>query len=409
MFNQIGEAWQEWWKSQEKLFRHWQETAAQFQPDKAEETSGEKGKDLWQDWWKAQGKLFNSWMEQMSKFQPEKTGDFFDPKNWGLSDKTAKLYQDWHKMTMESLEEYMKWLPSGLGKETFDKVLQGSDINMKLFSLWNDITDNLHKSYDLEKWRDFSKSWLKNYHRVLDSFFSSQLPEPFKKLFKNAMESVEIYQKTFYNFFQPWLDSSGDLREKFKGVFKGDREAYADFLRTWREVYQQTYGKIFRVPAFGLSRESFEKLMGSMDTYLQYLAAVNEFTATLYKIGYEAMEDLLKKFRDLYARGKAPKSFKEFYQMWWQANEEAYFELFKTDSFARLQGEVVDAQVRFKKRYDEWLEEFFRLLPVPTNNEMDSLYKTVYDLKKTIREQGKKIDKLCEKLKSLGKGAEATS
>ena len=65
-------------------------------------------------------------------------------------------------------------------------------------------------------------------------------------------------------------------------------------------------------------------------------------------------------------------------------------------------GETVDAWVKFKKRYDELLDDFIsHNLPIPTEKEMDALYKTVYQLRRTIKEQGKKIEELSAKIDSM--------
>lgn len=441
MSKQNGGGWKDYWENCERMFTLWQDSLSQFRPDNLMEMFGEKGKDkeTWQGWWKTQEKMHDAWKDAMTQFRPEKmmemfTGQGKDEDLWSVwwknqvnmtdfwkdslrPDKMMELFsgqgkdknpwQDWYKTMAENLREYMKWSPTSVGKDTYEKVLQGSDLYMKVFSFWMDLLVKMPIKLDAGTWKESSTFWMRQYNQILDSFFALHLPEPTKELLKNLTETTETSQQVFLNFYQPWFDTSEELREKFSRSLKGDKEAYTDFLRDWREVYQETFGKVFRMPAFGLSRESFEKLTGSMDSYIHYISSVNEFYTTLYKIGYDAMEKLVRKIPELSREGMAPETFKDFYHLWWQTNEEAYLELFQTESYAKLQGEMLDSWVQFKKHYDQWLGEFFGKLPVPTYKEMDSLYKSVYQLKKGLKEQALMIKELNEKLDALSfKGKE---
>ena len=67
-----------------------------------------------------------------------------------------------------------------------------------------------------------------------------------------------------------------------------------------------------------------------------------------------------------------------------------------------LLGQLVNAGVRFKKRYDDLLIEFIgKFLPIPTNGDMESVYKTAYQLKKENRELVRRTEELEKKLAAL--------
>ena len=391
---------QGWMETQKNMFDVWGKSFAPFQPDKMAEMFSPQGQDAWQDWWKMQQKMFDFWKDAMQSFQPGKPFEAYGMKDWSLP--FGSMYQEMMKGSASAYQEFMKLIPTGIGRETFEKMTQASQIYQNLMSFWNQFFQTLPGKDDVVKWKEFSQNWMENYNTILDDFFSLNLPEPFRSLMKTPAELTEMYQDVFFNFFQPWVDVSDELQAKYTEAMKGDRDAYLEFLKVWHEAYQNSYGKVLRVPAFGLSRESFEKLSGSIDSFMQYLAASNKFSAALYKTGQDVMERLTMKVADLAEKSEAPSTFREFYQLWWHTNEEAYFELFKTESFSQMLGETVDAWVKFKKRYDELLDDFIsHNLPIPTEKEMDALYKTVYQLRRTIKEQGKKIEELSAKIDSM--------
>ncbi len=391
-------------ESQKKMLEMWGKSFAPMQPEKMADLFSPQGQQAWKNWWETQQKMFDFWKQSLQTMQQGKPSDMFGfgMKDWSMP--FSNVYQEMMKGSAAGYQEFMKLIPTGTGRETFEKLTQASELYTNMMSFWESMLENMPGKDDVEKWKEFSSEWLENYNKVLDDFFSLNLPEPFRSLMKTPAEIGELYQEVYFNFFQPWVDVADQLQEKYLQAMKGDRDAYMEFLRTWHETYQNSYGKVMRVPAFGLSRESFEKLSGSIDSFMQHLNSSNKFAATLYKTGQEVMERLMERIAELAEKGEAPSTFNEFYQLWWHSNEEAYFELFKTESFSQMLGEAVDSWVRFKKRYDDMVDEFIsQNLPVPTDKEMDSLYKTVYLLRKTVKEQGKQI----EELRAVSEGQKA--
>jgi len=112
------------------------------------------------------------------------------------------------------------------------------------------------------------------------------------------------------------------------------------------------------------------------------------------------MQKVATNLGEMFRKGQAPKTFKEFYTLWWTTNEETVHELFKNPEFSRLLGRVTDAATQVRKRYDDVMEEYLKALPVPTRSEMNDLYKTLYMLKKEVRKNTKQMKELENKLKT---------
>ena len=55
-------------------------------------------------------------------------------------------------------------------------------------------------------------------------------------------------------------------------------------------------------------------------------------------------------------------------------------------------GEYANNAYDFKMKSDEFMENVLSILPIPTNSEMKSLYKTVYDLRKDVRDLKKEME-----------------
>jgi hypothetical protein len=83
--------------------------------------------------------------------------------------------------------------------------------------------------------------------------------------------------------------------------------------------------------------------------------------------------------------GEEFKDFGEFFNLWITVNEKAYFALFQTEDYAKMQGEVLEASLNVRKHFFKLTELYLYDLPIALRSEMDDLYKTVYELKKKVK------------------------
>ncbi len=432
-----------WQEMQKKFMDMWKDTVMQAGPVPAMNFDGEKNKEIMDNWWKMQQQMQQNMMNMMGGMMEgkmegkegnidfsklcgagfkwsENMPDFLNPMSavnamnamnamnpmnamkamgpmGGSVEKMNKFYQEWLKNSFQDMEEFMQWAPKGVGKEAFSKMKQAGDIYISLLTYWMDNMVQFPDKDDVEKWREFSQNWGKNYNNVLEKFFMMNLPDSIKDLVKSPAETGELFRQILFNFLQPWFEMSPELKDKFVSSLRGDREAYKDLLHGVHSIYQESYGRVFRVPAFGISRENMERVAESIDTYMHFTAAINEFMAVLMKNGYDVMEELTRKTVSLAEKGIAPSTFKEFYDLWWHTNEDAYFEVFRTESFGKILGEVVNEGAKFKESYDKLMTNLItEKLPIPTKNDMDSVYKTIYVLKKKVNAQERKISAMEE-------------
>ena len=99
------------------------------------------------------------------------------------------------------------------------------------------------------------------------------------------------------------------------------------------------------------------------------------------------MQDELARMAD---QGKLPESSKDYYRMWIKVLEGHYMTLFKSPGYTHTLGKTLDAMSAFMVARKEILEDALQALPVPTQKEMDELYREIYLLKKRVKELEKK-------------------
>ncbi len=386
--------WQDWFEMQGKMFDLWQDSVTKYSDNIKEMWSGQGRGNVMSNWSEMQDSIFDFWKTSLGNVQQKMPGSMPGMPGmpgWFMPDNMQNFYQDWLKYMLDNFQKLSAMpkmnplLNMDEAKGLLNNIAGNTEVYSRFIAFWNDIARDIPGQKNVEKLNEFSKNCLNNYNRVLESYFSVNLPEDVKELMKNPVEIAEMYQQTFFNFFEPWQDLSKDIQLKFTAAIQGDEAAYQEFMEAWNKAYQESYGRVFRVSAKGMNRESFDKLMSNIEKYMVFIERVNEFSAGLYNTGHEVMEDIIKKSQ--LSKAAMPKEFNEFYRRWWDANDEAFNKLFDSQKFQDLLSGVVDAWIDFKKSYDEVLVEFIGdKMPIPTMD-MDGLNEAVSKLKNSKSDQ----------------------
>ena len=83
--------------------------------------------------------------------------------------------------------------------------------------------------------------------------------------------------------------------------------------------------------------------------------------------------------------------------MWLKTNEQAFENFFASAEFTKAFNQFASDASQFKIKSDKLMEKMLAQIPVPTNTEMKSLYKTVYDLRKEVAALQKQVQELEKK------------
>ena len=106
-----------------------------------------------------------------------------------------------------------------------------------------------------------------------------------------------------------------------------------------------------------------------------------------------------KKLSEMLDKGIVPENSKEFYRLWISILETNYMNLFKSPEYVDSLRKTLDSIGEFMIARKQMLEDALQTIPVPTQKEMDELYKEIYLLKKKIKQLENRIPR-CENLKN---------
>ena len=355
----------------------------------------EKASDFFDTWLKSQERFIENWSATARKLQESlltlagtKGGLTPDASTRGVFD----LYHSWTSAVINALKEngdpYIT-----IVKDTLAKTFSSSDAYMKLYDMWLPLAKTVRdKAFQPESFRELIDP--ARYKEVIDTVLGLSSPETISAFFDQAVKLLQTAGTSAQGFAGPWTEALQKSIKILPGAAQGHPESFMNIFHAMFNAFDSTFGRVFHVPAVGKDREKVELLLKGLDGLSVYLAKNTEYQHMAYVTGLAAMEKVLESVAHKGKKGEGPKDFNEFFTLWIEVNEKAFFALFKTEDFAKLQGELLDASLSVRKHFFKFMELYLYDFPIALRSEMDDLYKTIYDLKKKVRGLENKIKRL---------------
>jgi polyhydroxyalkanoate synthesis regulator phasin len=114
-------------------------------------------------------------------------------------------------------------------------------------------------------------------------------------------------------------------------------------------------------------------------------ASLSEFLYLLYLPMEKSLKVLQDKVEELSKEGNTPDKAKDYYNLWVKILEGHYMNLFKSPEYLASFREMLSQAESYVTAKNEVLQDILQSLPVPTNRDMDNIYKDLYLLKKRVK------------------------
>jgi len=240
-------------------------------------------------------------------------------------------------------------------------------------------------------WESGTKSF-----QALFSSFSS--PENFEGIFK-GMDSVPDFMTSmtqqawegFLELQKQWMEKASKAGQQSKAYNFDDIDQ--DTFKTIREIYENEFQKFLNIPALGLNRGEQEKKNRLIDKYTLFQTSLGEFLY-VFSVPFEKTSAVMQeKIEQMVEEGDVNHEFKDYYNMWVKVLEGHYMTLLKSPEYTQVMDSTIKSLVQYRNAKDDLLSDTLQKhFPVPTNRDMDELYKEIYLLKKKVKELSRKVD-----------------
>jgi class III poly(R)-hydroxyalkanoic acid synthase PhaE subunit len=303
---------------------------------------------------------------------------------------TDQLYKNWS----DSMKSMSSFIPNKAAKEGFDRFFNSYQMFNGLQSYWDKFFKSIPAT--MTDWDSLAKSVMEQYQNLSGGFISSFIPDQLKSFFTMPLGNFTALQQSFMYFLKPWIEDSAVLQGYLLKTMMGDKEAYAEFLKEWTNLYSDSFAQMLNMPAVGSNRVAVEKMMKLLDDYVNFTVLFNEFTVRISNMMSGAMERLIKHLAELHAKGEQPQTFMDFCKLWSNFNELAFEELYATDEFSKIMNETVSAGSKLQIMSDDFMQDMLSFLPFPNISELDDVAMEVYKLRKKVKSLEKEMKKMKE-------------
>jgi hypothetical protein len=203
----------------------------------------------------------------------------------------------------------------------------------------------------------------------------SALPEVMMRLAQSTWQaSLQMQNRV--------IEHAAKIGQK-KEAFKFD-QIDQEMFQAWTEIYREEFQRYFHIPQLGLSRFYQERFNHLIDQYNLLQAGMVEFFNILYLPVERSFKVMEEKLEMMAKEGNIPKSSNEYYQLWIRTLEGHYMTLFKSPEYNQSFSDTIGRLEDFLSARNQVISDFLQGMPIPTDKEMDEVYKDLYYLKNRI-------------------------
>lgn len=214
--------------------------------------------------------------------------------------------------------------------------------------------------------------------------------------FQSAKSVPDLMVKMLQPFWGYSIKLQKQWAEMTGATATGEPENMAELVKQMTKTFYDAQGEDFRkilnVPQLGLNRYYQERFNKAVEKASDFQSALTEFLQLLMipveKSYYAVQEEIAK----LEKEGKAAiKDSRALYQLWIQKLEDHYMQLLRSDDYMNTLRETLNCLHDYRAARSEFFMDLLQNLPIPTNKDMDELYKDLHILKKRVKELERKV------------------
>lgn len=158
---------------------------------------------------------------------------------------------------------------------------------------------------------------------------------------------------------------------------------------------KQNMDRMLSAPGLGYTREEQASYQDLTRRVLDYQRAMQEYMGFFGKLGVQSVQRL-KEFVQARAESKEPiDSARVLYDSWISCCEAVYAEQVSTPEYARIHGELINAQMALKQRMSVMVDESLGAMNMPTRSEL----RTIQDRVQEARRENKRLRRELDGLK----------
>ncbi len=287
------------------------------------------------------------------------------------------------------------------GTETLfaDWIKSATDFWGEMAKMQSGASGQFGKSEKNRQAMKAQKSW-ESGAKIIQSMISTlSEPENLNAILKGTETVPEFTMEIAHHMWDGYFELQKKMMDRVVGLGQ-QTKAYdftdidQDLFKTLREMYEKEFQKYLNVPQLGLTRFHQERMNRVIDKYSIFQTSLSEFLYMFYVPIEKSLVIMQEKVEHMAEEGELHDNYKDYYNMWVKVLEGHYMKLLQSSEYTDVMKNTIDSLVQYREAKDEFMYDILQKLPIPTNKDMDELYKDLYLLKKQVRELSKQVKEM---------------
>lgn len=390
--NQMNEFYQNWFNMQANWAKQLWEMNNSFFQNAVSNTQAanmnpmniwQQTQQNWTNWMNGMNNT-NQWMNMMQQWN-----NMFNMDAAKKAGETwTGLFNQYQQILNSNWAKMQETMQNSTAQDAYKNMINATESFAKFYEMWSPMWKSIQeKTFNM----DLYKQWMNPvaYKDLMDKFLGL-VPESGRTYMQQMTTMMQDGMKQWgtmanQNFQQmrgmmPTMDASsvfGNMMNGYNQFYNMMSEAAAPFTKM-------------------MSPNQYTKTMMEWQDIANRMAVYNiknaELQYMMYTQGVKVMDKLAENVMNKIQSGEEINSMMALYQEWMNLSDKTFVSLFESDEYSRLMAEVSAMQLKLKKDIENQMEKMMTGIPVATRSEMDELYKTIYDLKKQVRQLEKMMD-----------------
>jgi hypothetical protein len=399
----MNEFYQNWYNTQlntaKQMWESNQNILKGFQPN----TSSNPLEAMTQQWnnWTSNMNNMNSWMGNMNTANNWMNGMSNNMQNMnpfnmmnnmkGATDNATSIFNQWYSILNNSFGDWQKNLENGTAQDAYRNMINTTEGFTRFYEMWMPMWKSIQeKSFNMDVYKQYINPAM--YQEFMDKFFSF-MPE-------NARQSMQQMTEGMKNNMQNMGGQMFNGLQQFRGMMNNvpgmnGSEMFTNMLNMYtnmQEMMQQAASPITRMMPQNDKTKKMMEWQDIANRAMVYHIKNAEMQYMVYNQGSKVMDQLAENVMNKIQHGEEINSMMTLYQEWMNISDKSFVSLFESDDYSKTMAEVSAMQLKLRKDMETQMEGMMTGIPVATRSEMDELYKTIYDLKKEVRQLEKMME-----------------
>lgn len=307
----------------------------------------------------------------------------------------TNIYNSWLNTLNSSYDAMSRNMNGTFNKDVFSNYMQANKVYANMQEFFQPMANAMQKgqfNMDLFKKQFGADAYANLTKQMFGNFYDGS---SMKDAYDNGIKQLHNFFANQNNLSKEYFAQMQNITKEFPQLFSGSAAtSLKDLYGQMTNVFGKTFEPLLKIINPGKEKENAEAVIALMDRMAEYSikqAELQAYLQTTAKTGVEKIaQQYAEKFSNPQALTQVP-SAQEMYSEWVKVNEQLFTELFGSEEFSKVKGEALNLSNEVKKQFEKQFESTFSNMPVVFKSEVEDLHKTVYELKKQVKELESKL------------------